>query len=432
MKHNPVLIRVMAWWCLALLFLIPVSLHYLTLYPFAISWLNLLSVGFIGLGIINYLIGNLPYRPVTPKSIILVIVGLIAAMAWALLFTHPLRNGIGLWTSRLLQPLLVGFFVYQLLANESLRLETMIQTLFWSLVLLIAIGGLQASGVIQYSNPGRLTDFYQFPNTFARYIVILLMITLPWILIQPRKTKYWYLGGWILGVALLLGTKSYGGVLSFFTGLLALFLFLPEPYRRLKRIVILSLIILAALIAINAPKLPKWQTTINDSRNSRLEYWHIAAGVIRDHFWTGIGIKTWETDYLTLLQKFGPLAENRYPINWNSPQPHDVFLDSFVKAGFPGFLAITALLLWPIVVGYEVVRQFETGHIYWWFGLSMLAYGVAMITFGIADDPLWSDDTMPLLFILYLSLAATATIPYLFSKRAFTSKGSRNNLSKPA
>jgi O-antigen ligase len=247
---------------------------------------------------------------------------------------------------------------------------------------------------------------YQFPNTFARYVAYLLVLTFPYILtLKQNKTPY--LVGWFFGIALLIGTKSYGGTVAFFIALLALLISLPSQiYRSFKYVAIGGLVIIALLVSLNAPKLPKWQTTINDSRASRLEYWHIAFGVIHDHFWTGIGIKTWETDYIDLLKKYGPLAQNKLPLNWSSPQPHDVFLDSFVKAGFPGFIAITALMLWPAVIGYQLVRQYEKKDAYWWFGVSMIAYSVAMIVFGIADDPLWSDDTMPLLFILYFSLAA--------------------------
>ncbi len=392
-------------WLLVLIFGIPFLLHYITEEPFAISWLNILSIGFIGLGFINLVFGIVPYKPIPHKGFLFLIGIFLLTMAYALLFTHPLRNGIGLWTSRLGQPLLVGFFSYQLLANNIILPKNMIQALFWSLVPLLILGGLQAVGVTPYRDPGRITASYFYPNTFARYMDILLLVTLPWILFSGQKYKQMYLGIWLLGVVLLLTSKSYNGAVSLFTGLVALFLLLPKPFTQLKHLVIGGLLVVALIVSVNAPKLPKWQTSITDSRLTRLEFWEVAGGVIKDHFWTGIGIKGWEKTYPQLVEKYYIQKHHKLPRNWGSVQPHNVFLDSFIKAGLPGFFAITALLIWPVVEGLQFSRSYLEKNKHWWVGLSLAAYGVAMLTFGLIDDPIWSDDTMPLLFILFFLLA---------------------------
>jgi O-antigen ligase len=163
--------------------------------------------------------------------------------------------------------------------------------------------------------------------------------------------------------------------------------------------------ILAIIVVINAPKLPKYETSITSSRLTRLQFWTVAEGVIRDHFWTGIGIKTWEDTYPQLVQKYYIDVYHKPPLNYGSVQPQNVFLDSFVKAGLPGFIAITAVLLWPIFEGIALARTYKERNPDWWVGLSLAAYGVALLVFGLIDDPLWSDDTMPILFILYFLLA---------------------------
>lgn len=397
----PFLAQIQKWWLLVLVFAIPLALKYLTKEPFAISWLNVLSVGFIGLGLVNLLFGVVPYQSVRHRPFLLVLGVLLLAMAYALFFTDPLRNGIGLWTSRLLQPLLVGFFAYQLFANRILKPEAIIQALFWSLVPLLIVGVMQALGIIEYRDPGRITTTYFYPNTFARYMDILLLVTLPWILFSVRKGKRIHIGVWGLGILLLLSSKSYNGAVSFFVGLLTILCLLPEPFKVVKRVLVGALLVIALLVAVNAPKLPKWQTSITDSRLTRLEFWGVALQVIQDNFWTGIGIKTWEKEYPKLVEKYGPFP----PRNWGSVQPHNVFLDSFIKAGLPGFFAITTLLLWPIFEGVTLARAYRSKHPDWWLGLSLASYGMAMLFFGLIDDPIWSDDTMPLLFILYFLLA---------------------------
>lgn len=399
------LARLQAWLLLFILFAIPLSLKYITKEPFAISYLNLLSVAFIGLGLLNLLFGQVKLAPIRHKPFLVLIAVLLLSMAWALLFTHPLRNGIGLWTSRLTQPLLVGFFAYQLIANGFIKIEQCVKAMFWSLVSLIIIGGLQYIGLLEYRDPGRITATYFYPNTFARYVEILLIVTLPWILFGLKKHHIWYLGLWLVGVLLLLSSKSYNGTASFGLALIAMFAMLPKEYGQLKRVVISGLVIVGALVLLNAPRLPKYQVSITDSRLTRLEFWNVATGVIKDNFWTGIGIKTWEKEYPQLVEKYYIQKYKQLPLNWGSVQPHNVFLDSFVKAGLPGFFAILALLLWPILEGKSFIQSYYAKNRQWWYGASMAGYGVAMLLFGLIDDPIWSDDTMPLMFILLFMLA---------------------------
>ncbi len=403
MHPTPLLVRVQRSWLLAILFLVPLSLHYLTKEPFAISYLNLLSVVFIGLGILNLLFGWLPYRPLRHRPFVILILIMFVALVWALFFTHPLRNGIGLWTSRFLQPLLVGFFTFQLLENDELTIDQCVKSVFWSLVPLIIMGGLQYSGVIEYRDPGRITATYFYPNTFARYVEILLLVSLPWILFRVKAWRPMYLGIWLLGVVLLLSSKSYNGTVSFGLGLFMMFALLPASFTLLKRVIMSGLIVIGILLAMSAPKLPKWHTSITDSRLTRLEFWHVAGKVLSEdgHFITGIGIKTWEQRYPTYVAQYAPFP----PRNWGSVQPHNVFLDSLLKAGLPGLFAVTALLIWPITEGYALLKTFRRPGYAWWFGVSMVGYGVAMLVFGLIDDPIWSDDTMPILWVLLFLLA---------------------------
>jgi len=218
---------------LALLILIPFSLHYLVLSPAAISSLNLLSVAVILLGAINLATGAVPFAKIADRRTIAVFALLIIAMAFAFFFTHPLRNGVGLWTSRLLQPLLLAFAAYQLLAAGYLKVEELLQALFLSIIPLVIGGILQARGIIPPGvDPTRITVLYQEPNTFARYIEILLLLSFPWIFFRRTAIAWWEVAVWALGVILLLETKSYNGVLTFAIGMLVMIAFLPAASRQ--------------------------------------------------------------------------------------------------------------------------------------------------------------------------------------------------------
>lgn len=392
-------INLQRWWLFGLLFLIPISIKYVVESPFAISYLNLISVGYILIGLTNLLLGNLRLRKIGPPSLVWVIIGLLGAMAFALFFTDPLRNGLGLWTSRLLQPLLVGYFTYLLLDAGRLRVQEIIQAIFFSLIPLIVISLGQAFGVTAYRDPGRLTGPYPYPNTFARYVEIILLLSLPWLISERPKHYLWYWLIWTLGVLILLGSISYNGIVTFYLAALAVLWLIKLP-KLTRRLLTGSLIAVGLIVAVNAPKLPKYQTSITDSRLTRLEFWQVALGAIGDNLWTGIGIKGWEKNYHLLVRDYAPWP----PRNWGSAQPHNVFLDAWLKAGVPGFLAISALLFWPIASGWRYWRSRRDGMADSWLGLAVFGYGLAMLLFGLIDDPIWSDDTVPLLMVIYLTL----------------------------
>lgn len=399
------LIVLQSWLLLFLVFAVPISLKYITKEPFAISWLNVTSLAFIGVSFIAMVSRATPLSWPKHRMFMWLIAIFLLAMGWALLNTPSLRQGIGLWTSRLSQPLLVGFFAYQLLEARHITPKQIIGAVFASIIPLILFGAFQLVGITEYRDPGRITATYFYPNTFARYMDIILLTSLPWIVFGLKKGKRIALGIWGIGVVMLLLSKSYNGTVSLVAGMVAFVVCLPEIYKQWKTLFLVSVAVAMVLVAINAPSLPKWQTSITDSRLTRLEFWGVATKVIEDNFWTGIGIKTWELTYPQLVEQYGPFP----PRNWGSVQPHNVFLDSFIKGGLPAFFAITALLLWPITEGYVIFRSLYRKSSDWWVGGSVMAYGVAMLTFGLIDDPIWSDDTMPILFILYFVLAYVAT-----------------------
>ncbi len=407
MTVSGLFVKFQRWWLGALLVLMPVSVTYLIREPVGVTPLNLLSAGFIGLGIINLLLGGLSLKKNEPRSLWIVILLLVIAFSYALIYTNPLSNALGFWVSRFIQPLLVGFFIYQMIRNDAVSVTFCMRALLFSVLALLVVVILQVQGGVPYVDSGRISAFYTSANGLARYLAFVLLVTLPWLMFAHPKNKSALWIVWGLGLVMLIPTFSYGGVLTFGVGFVALFLCLPSPYARLKAIVLGLTALLFLVVAINAPRLPNWQIKINESRLSRLEFWDIASHTIQDNLWTGIGIKGWETQYVTLVQKY----KTSQPLNWVSTQPHNNYLDAFLKAGVIGFIAIMGLVFWPVVQGAKIIKSFYAKHELWWVGVSVFVYGVAIVTLGLIDDPLWSDDVALFLWVvLFMGASVIASL----------------------
>ena len=378
----------------ALVALVPFSLTYVVVEPNAITYLDIYCLTFLIISALNVVIGNLHLSKLKSRSFTWVIGVLLVAMVWGLVNTSPISNGYGLWVSRLSLPILIGYVTYLMAIDKLINASTIARTLLISTLLLGLSALMQYLGVIDYRTVDRITGPYVTPNTLARYVEVLLLMALPWIISQK---KYWYLLIWFVGLAVLIGTISYNGVITFFAGMLIMVVSLPREHlaKRAKATILTVMLLIAIFVGANVSSLPKYTTSINDSRLSRLEYWHVAWGAIKDHPLTGIGIKTWELTYPELVVKYGEIP----PRNWLSAQPHNVVLDAWLKAGLPGVVAVLAFLLWPVIAGFKLLRRAADSK-YGWYYVSLMCSMTALLLFGVIDDPIWNDDIMLLVMVL--------------------------------
>ena len=393
---QPLTVHFQRYWLFLFIFLIPFSTWYLVQAPFAISLINVFSVVFIGLGIYNLTTGKLPKIYVPDKATLVIIGLLFVAISFGLLNSHPLRSGLGFWISRLVQPMLVGFFVLQMAENKTLKPDELIKVLFWSLLPLVIVGALQLIHVVPLRDPLRISAAYRWPDTFGRYVEILVLLSAPWVFLRS-KIIVWQSALWLAGLGIMVASFSYSVVASCVVALLCIVALLPKSYAKLKLVVAGTAMVGAVLAVSFSHQLLSWHYGITASKNTRLEFWQVAERTIAQHPLTGIGLKGWQQQYPQLVAQYGP---NHPPLNVTSEQPQNVFLDSLLKAGVLGLVAVTAVLVWPIVQGIRLSKlPFEAGGR---FGLGLAGYGIGLLLFGLLDDPLWSDDTAPLLFIVVL------------------------------
>lgn len=410
--------RLNVWGFLGLIIVTPFLLHYLVREPVAISSLNIYSLLLIALTALNVLLGQLKSEPLRSRSLAGVIILLILMLVWGTIFSEPLRTTLGPWTNRFLQPLLVGYVGYLLLRQQLLSRQALLAAFGLSLGLIAVQGLLQATGFLTPHTVARATGPYEFPNSFARWLEILLLLLAPFVVLSKDESPLWLKFSWLLGLLALVTTKSYAGVGSFLIGLAAIAIALPRPYRRTTAVFLSVLMLVSVAGFLFKDRLPKYEATVGPSLKTRQQFWHIAWETIKIHSLTGIGLEGWEHNYLNLARTYIHEPEEKI-IETVSAQPHNIFFDGWLRGGLFGLVAVVSFLVWPIVFGWRTVRrdQLAKGN---WLALGALGLGVALLAFGLVDDPIFSDDAMLLLFVGYFALAALSSEAPTIAKTAST------------
>lgn len=387
-------ITALRWWLMGLIVLLPEAISYVWRQPLAISYLNILSAGFILLLALNILLRNLKLTKISSRSLNVVIILFTLMMFWGTLFSSPIQSVLGPWTSRFLQPLIVGYGSYLMLSQGKIEKTNIFTALWLSLTLLTLHGLAQWFGLIDTNNLGRLTGPHDFPNSFARILIFLQLILLPVLITDSANNKILKTIIWLASVLVLLGTESYAGIAGLIIGSIFIILLLPNQYKQLKTVSLTILILIISCGALFRQQLPKYQATTSTSLQTRQQFWHIAWETIKTKPITGIGLEGWERNYLTLARTYIHEPDEMI-IETTSAQPHNVYLDGWLRGGIIGLLAVLFFLIWPVYYGVRHRKNIDATV------LGLAGLGVALIVFGLVDDPIFSDDAMAFLWLVY-------------------------------
>ena len=193
---------------------------------------------------------------------------------------------------------------------------------------------------------GRLASFYDSPNQLAMFLELTFLTAL---FVSPRgyvaKKHIRIAFALIIGIVILL-TQSTGALLGV---LGALFVLIIIKTMVNKKYVIIKTILFASMaIAVLLPALSLSPTTSlridkffgeHSSVTSRTQIWRSAITIGVDHPVLGIGPGTFQGHYLEYQKGFSPYLE------WAAPHPHNLFLTTWLYAGFLGLVAILGILV---------------------------------------------------------------------------------------
>jgi O-antigen ligase len=201
----------------------------------------------------------------------------------------------------------------------------------------------------------------------------------------------------ILGIGALLVTRSLGGMLAFaLAGLLsayALYYQKHEPRRLwlLFGAAIVLVLSFASLTGLFNQSLKKDGQT---SFQARYEIWTTAVGIGRAHPFWGIGPNRFEDIY--------PKTVNGYfvdPIEWSVPQPHSLYLATWLSSGLLGLVSLLTLIGYACYLAIRRQRYF------------LFAALVAILVHGLVDTSYWKNDLAIVFFFLLAAVCQGDNIP---------------------
>ena len=197
--------------------------------------------------------------------------------------------------------------------------------------------------------PGRVQSYFDNPNTYAEFLVMLLPLTLALALSSRTKAgRGAALGAWLAGVAALLMTYSRAAWVGFAlsVGLTALFL-------RPAVLPVLAALCLAAVPLLPSAVLTRILTITNfqdTTTSSRFPLYNAAVRVIQRSpvFGAGLGadaVKKYIADY-RLYKGAAPFVH-----------AHNLYLETWLETGLLGVVGLIASLLWNIKRSFRAVTR---------------------------------------------------------------------------
>ncbi len=287
---------------------------------------------------------------------------------------------LGALKSWVVLPAVFGWLVFQgVSANEQIRHH--LKNGLAVIALVVSLWGIVQ--VIQHG--GRLESFFNSPNSAAMWLVPTFFILLAsfrqgWKLICPA----------LILVAILL-TKSFGAVMALVgSGILLVVALRARSVtaRRLTWVGSVVGMLLFATLSWSRYLLSAMDQLFGTRLGGRLQIWQVAQTAIGTHRLTGIGPGRFESYYFSIVGMTFP-----NPIEWSVPQPHNLYLATWLASGLIGVVGFIGMVL---SLGYYQIKNRQP---------YLLAALSAILIHGLVDTTYWKND-LSIIFFLIVGLVA--------------------------
>lgn len=311
---------------------------------------------------------------------------------------------LGIWKGWVVAPLMYFWVLTQTIKNKK-EVDHLLKNLIYSGILVGFLSIIWALWSNGYTNDHRLKGFYESANYLSLYITPILGVSLAKL---HQKWSWKKLGiSTFLGVILFL-TKSYAAILAVFGAVFfyLIYLLIQNPKHRTKIIRgLVSFGFLFTLVIVSQINTPKFKQFIDlEGRSSstvRLELYQASWAFIKQHPFKGLGPGLFQAYYQDQVH---PIL-GRFPLEWNMPHPHNLWLGFWFNAGLLGLIGFIYLIL-------LAHRKFTYPLVGFW----------VILLHGLFDMPFWKND---LAMIFWVIIACILTLQ--FQESGLRSKESETN-----
>lgn len=316
------------------------------------------------------------------------IVGLIMG---TLVSADPLGS-LGIIKGWFFDPLLLFWLITNSRQAQSPKIEfnNIVFGLWISgvIVALVAVGQVVTGHYITLDQ--RASAWFSSANYLSLYLVPIMILVLGWWHDIKSGYRRWVVaGGWLLMLIALYFTYSYAGWLALLIAL-AIWFWLTSKYKYW----LIGLGVGFVGLVASQWQLPKFQQMLDlagqSSSHARLEVWQTALLMIKEHWWTGIGLGQFEQRYVEFASRiFHP------PVQLVMLHAHNLLLAFWLNAGLLGLLGFFGIL---IIFFTQVIRTWSHRR-----DPLLTSVGIAMIAIlahGLLDTPYWKNDLAAVFWIV--------------------------------
>lgn len=364
----------------------PYYLHRIMLGAIPVFWPELLVLIAFLIFLVGLVLGR--FRVERPNKVVgwLIVLFLLSTVISSLFGGSDSYGALKSWV---LLPAVFFFLSFQVLA-KSRQAQPI---LYWGLavgLLTVVISGFW--GVLVHHHL-RLTLPFNSPNAAALWLVPVLFILMDSPLSLKLKRPVL-----IAGILALLATRSVGGMLALLlAGLLTAYVFYyhQQSLRRLWFLGATTAVLLLGFMSLTGVFNRTLQKDGEASFQARYEIWTTAAGIIRAHPVWGIGPNRFEEVY--------PKTVNGYfvdPIEWSVPQPHNLYLATWLSSGLLGLVSFLALVGYSSYLAICRQRYF------------LFAALVAVLVHGLVDTSFWKNDLAIIFFFVLAAICQGSVSAY--------------------
>lgn len=243
----------------------------------------------------------------------------------------------------------------------------------------------------------RVVSTFENPNVFGEYLILLLPIVITFLIISKTPNKKAFSFACLAsGVMALIYTWSRGAWLG---AIIAMAIFLVIISRKAIVFYLLSLISVPFLIPFLPSSIINRFTSIGNMTDSSTSYrvfiWEASVNMIRDYFFTGIGVGT--TAFQTVYSEYALSGIE------TAPHSHNLYLQIFVELGIFGFILFAIVMFLYFSKGFTFLRKCADSSSRLIIGASMCGV-IAFLAQGLTDY-VWYNYRVFALFWMVIGLS---------------------------